>query len=126
MNRTESEDRAIDALLTRELLTRVSETDISAADVKAFLADKTPLSIEDSETLRRLAPLGPIAGKGGTTNVLRFPDLGEAGEMRLRAAARQQETKITDPEALKALAEKRKEAVERARRRRLQTDKSQE
>ena len=126
MNRTENEDRAIDAILTRELLMDVSESDINAADVEAFMADRTPLSKDDSETLQRLDPLGRIAGKGETTNVLRFAELSDAGEMRFRAAARQQDTEITDPEALKALADKRKEAVERARQRRSQADKSQE
>ena len=130
MNRTEQDDRAIDALITRELLMRLSESEINAADVKVFMDDKTPLSKEDVEMLHGLDPFGRIGGRQAeaSPHILQFPgltvNLGE--EPRLRAAARKQAEEITDPEALKALGEKRKEAIERARRRRSQSNKSQE
>ncbi len=130
MNRTEQEDRTIDALITRELLVRLSESEINAADVKVFMDDKTPLSKEDVEMLHGLDPFGRIGGRQteASSHILQFPgltvNLGE--EPRLRAAARKQAEEITDPETLKALGEKRKEAIERARRRRTQSDKSQE
>lgn len=116
MNRTEREDRAIDALITRTLLEGHKESDISEAEVEAFLGDKTPLSTEDTEMLRRLDPLARIDGRQteAQSGVLQFPEQAP----RYRAAARQQATEITDPEVLSALAEKRKEAVERARKRR--------
>ena len=130
MNITEQDDRAIDALITRELLMRLSESEINAADVKVFMDDKTPLSKEDIEMLHGLDPFGRIGSRQAeaSTHILQFPGLtGNMGEEpRLRAAARKQAEEITDPEALKALGEKRKEAIERAHRRRSQSNKSQE
>ena len=129
MNRTEQEDRAIDALITTELLGRQCESDITAAEADAFMGDKTPLSKEDIDILRHVEPFGKIGGPQPehSPNIIRFPDLtaNADGGPRLRAAARQQETETTNAEALAALAEKRKEAIEHARQRRSQ-HKSQE
>jgi len=130
MNRTEQEDRAIDAILTRELLRRLSESDITVADIDAFMADKTPLSKEDFDILQHVDPFGKIREPQpkNVLNVFQFPDLAAnvGDEPRLRAAARQQDAEITNPETLAALAEKRKEAIDRARQKRSPHNKSQE
>ena len=121
MKRTEHEDRAIDALITKSLLPPMDASEVSDEDIATFLNDNTELTAAETEMLRRIDPASRKQREqsNGPEDVLQFPGAWQRDdELQIMAAARGQDEDITDEATRKAIAEKRRQAIERARRKR--------
>ena len=122
MKRTESEDRAIDALITKALLPPMDASEVTDEEIAVFLKDNTELDAAETEMLRRidLTSQAQREQSNGSGDILQFPEVWrhDEDELQIMAAARGQDEDITDEATRKAIAEKRRQAIERARRKR--------
>ena len=121
MTDAEREDRALQALMLKMLLHERTETLVTHEELEAFDKADEGLSAEDREHLERLDPLAKVQelATPPTGEIISFPATTyEIQELPLAAMAREQKEDFGDDALRNALDQKRREALEKVRRRR--------